>query len=291
MSLSSKESGAIIEHRVWPWQRPRVDQNLHGVLLLRSDVVVVPLEVAAGVDAQLHAGDVAGLVRRQPQHRVADVLGLDVVAPSWPAGRRRPARRPPGSGSPGPGRNDLYIGSLCSMSVLQLVGCTTLARMPRGASSVARSWTYCDSSRLRVHVGHAARVAAGVVASCGRPSGRRWSRWRRSTRPPCRCGSATWMALMVPIRLVLMTSIQACSGGSPFMPAMPAWATTMSTLPNSAMPALQRLTQLAGLAHVGLRGDDAAAGLLDELGGLLEILGRRHRVADGRRSPRRGRRR
>ncbi len=48
------------------------------------------------------------------------------------------------------------------------------------------------------------------------------------------------------------------------------------------MPSLERRTQLAGLAHVGLRGDDAAAGLLDELGGLLEVLGRRHRVADGR---------
>ena len=54
--------------------------------------------------------------------------------------------------------------------------------------------------------------------------------------PSVRCGSATWMALMVPIRLVLITSIQACSGGWPFMPATPACATTMSTLPNSLSP-------------------------------------------------------
>ena len=46
--------------------------------------------------------------------------------------------------------------------------------------------------------------------------------------------------------------------------------------------ALQCLTQLGRLAHVGLGRDDAATGLLDELGGLLEILGRRHGVADGR---------
>ena len=86
-----------------------------------------------------------------------------------------------------------------------------------------------------------------------------------------------------------MTSIQACSGGWPFMPAMPAWATTMSSLPNSAMPRSERLAQLRGLAHVGLGGDDALTGLLDELGGLLEILRRGHRVADRLGCPGRGR--
>ena len=54
--------------------------------------------------------------------------------------------------------------------------------------------------------------------------------------PSLRCGSATWMALMVPTKLVLMTSVHACIGGAPFMPAMPAWATTMSSLPSSATP-------------------------------------------------------
>ena len=33
-----------------------------------------------------------------------------------------------------------------------------------------------------------------------------------------------------------MTSVHACIGGSPFMPAIPACATTMSTLPSSAIP-------------------------------------------------------
>jgi hypothetical protein len=46
--------------------------------------------------------------------------------------------------------------------------------------------------------------------------------------------------------------------------------------------ALQRLTELGRLADVGLRRDDAATGLLHQLGGLFEVLGRRHRVADGR---------
>ena len=33
MSLSSNESGAIIEHSVWPWQRSGVDKNLHCLIL------------------------------------------------------------------------------------------------------------------------------------------------------------------------------------------------------------------------------------------------------------------
>ena len=54
--------------------------------------------------------------------------------------------------------------------------------------------------------------------------------------PSPRCGSATWMALMVPIRLVFITSIQAARFAEPFMPAIPAAVTTMSSLPNSAIP-------------------------------------------------------
>jgi hypothetical protein len=45
---------------------------------------------------------------------------------------------------------------------------------------------------------------------------------------------------------------------------------------------LERRAQLRGFTHVGLRGENAAAGLLDEFGGLLEVLGRRHRVSDRR---------
>ena len=54
--------------------------------------------------------------------------------------------------------------------------------------------------------------------------------------PSPRWGSATWIALIVPIRLVSITSVQACSGGSPFIGAIPACATTMSSRPNSAIP-------------------------------------------------------
>src|ERR1700730_8891764 len=79
MSLSSKESGAIIEHSVCPWQRPESTKTF-TLLVLASPalfVLVVPLEVAARVHPHLQAGDVAGLVRRQPQHGIADVDGLD----------------------------------------------------------------------------------------------------------------------------------------------------------------------------------------------------------------------
>src|SRR5690606_39222403 len=66
MSLSSKDSGAIIAHSVWPWHRSestltfmnfpsRIRRSPRTVLGGRgSDVVVVPLEVAAGVHPQLH---------------------------------------------------------------------------------------------------------------------------------------------------------------------------------------------------------------------------------------------
>ena len=54
--------------------------------------------------------------------------------------------------------------------------------------------------------------------------------------PSDRCGSATCTALIVPMRLVSITSHHACVGGLPFMPATPACATTTSSLPNSLMP-------------------------------------------------------
>ncbi len=54
--------------------------------------------------------------------------------------------------------------------------------------------------------------------------------------PSPRCGSATWMALRVPIRLVFITSTQAGMSPDPFMPAIPADVTTMSSLPSSATP-------------------------------------------------------
>ncbi len=44
---------------------------------------------------------------------------------------------------------------------------------------------------------------------------------------------------------------------------------------------VERLLELAGLADIGLRGDDAAARLLDEARGLFEILRCGQRIADG----------
>ena len=46
------------------------------------------------------------------------------------------------------GRNARYIGSLLSMFVLQLVGCTTFARIIRGATLRATSCMNSDSACL-----------------------------------------------------------------------------------------------------------------------------------------------
>src|SRR5579875_1805815 len=74
MSSSTKESRAIMAHSVWPWQRSGSTRTFTVFPFL---AVVVPLQVAAGVDAQLHTGDVPRFVGGQPQHRVADVFGFD----------------------------------------------------------------------------------------------------------------------------------------------------------------------------------------------------------------------
>ena len=99
--------------------------------------------------------------------------------------------------------------------------------------------------------------------------------------PSLRCGSAAWMALIVPIRLVLITSIQACRAADPFMPAMPACGDDDVEPAELGDAGLEGRLQPAAVAHVGLRRDDALPRLLDETGGLLEVLRRRHRVADG----------
>ncbi len=64
--------------------------------------------------------------------------------------------------------------------------------------------------------------------------------------PSLRCGSATWMALMVPIRLVLMhvdPGLQ--SRLDPSCPRCRPAATTMSSLPNSARPSSSALRSWA----------------------------------------------
>ena len=90
--------------------------------------------------------------------------------------------------------------------------------------------------------------------------------------PACRCGSAAWTALMMPIPLVSNTSAQACSGCSLFWPMTPALATTMSSLPSSAIPRSIAATQLRPLAHVGLHRDHPAVQRLDQAGGLLQVV-------------------
>ena len=99
--------------------------------------------------------------------------------------------------------------------------------------------------------------------------------------PSLRWGSATWMALMVPIRLVLMPSVQACIGGWPFMAATPACATTMSSLPNSARPASSAVRSWAASRTSALAVTIRWPVFSTKLGGLLEIFRGGQRVADG----------
>src|SRR5450756_2684923 len=97
-SSSWNTSGAIMAQSVCPWQRsgstctftfspftfsekslvPERTLPTPRPFCRPSQVEVVPLEVAAGIHAHLHAGNVAGLVGRQEQHHVADVHRLDV---------------------------------------------------------------------------------------------------------------------------------------------------------------------------------------------------------------------
>src|SRR5580698_7310540 len=84
MSSSVNTSGAAMAQSVCPWHRSGSTYTFTSVSLLPhterqlvSLVVVVPLEVAAGVHPQLHPGDIARLVGGEEQHRVADVHGLD----------------------------------------------------------------------------------------------------------------------------------------------------------------------------------------------------------------------
>src|ERR1700761_5899052 len=66
MSSSSKDSGAIIEHSVCPWQRSGSTRTF----------TTFPLCVSATIDAEDLAGDVAGFLGYQKRARRRDVLGL-----------------------------------------------------------------------------------------------------------------------------------------------------------------------------------------------------------------------
>ena len=89
------------------------------------------LQAAAAVDRQRDAGDVAGLVRCQEEHRVGDVLGL------YPADRGSVCINCPttfissGPGFSRSGRNSFIVPSFMDSGVFTLVGCTELTRMFR----------------------------------------------------------------------------------------------------------------------------------------------------------------
>ena len=63
------------------------------------------------------------------------------------------------------------------------------------------------------------------------------------------------------------------SAGAGVIGMMPALATTMSSRPESASPALKRITELGPFAHIGLLGEDPAAVSFDQAFCLGEILG------------------
>src|SRR4051812_37981187 len=77
-SRRANRSGAVIAHSVWPWQTEPSTRTFTAALLNVSDVEVVELQVGTGVHPKLQARDVAGLLRREVDDRMADVDRLDV---------------------------------------------------------------------------------------------------------------------------------------------------------------------------------------------------------------------
>src|SRR5258708_17516482 len=74
MSLSWKESGAIIEHSVWPWQR---SGSTHTFTVSSPDHLGFWRSgVSAAIDAQYLTGDVARFLGHQEGARGGNVFGL-----------------------------------------------------------------------------------------------------------------------------------------------------------------------------------------------------------------------
>ena len=70
-------------------------------------------------------------------------------------------------------------------------------------------------------------------------------------------------------------------GGSPFMPAIPACATTMSSLPSSAMPSSSADFSWPASRTSAFAVTTRCPVFSTNCGGLLEVFRRGHRVADG----------
>ena len=99
--------------------------------------------------------------------------------------------------------------------------------------------------------------------------------------PACRCLRLACTRLSTPTRSTSTASTNACGGRPAVSGQMPALATTMSRWPNSATPAIDRGGQRRAVADVGDLGVRALALLLDQPGGLVEVLGPRERVLVG----------
>ena len=95
-------------------------------------------------------------------------------------------------------------------------------------------------------------------------------------------GSAASMAKYTPLSMTLMASRYAViwCDWSPRIGMIPALAKTKSSRPNSATPLCHHGFEPLEVADVGLLGDDAATGLLDEVHGLVEVLAGGHRIGD-----------
>ena len=122
-------------------------------------------EQRAGVDRQRHPGDVAGLLRAQPEDGVGDVVRLD---PGDVEGCmvRRNSPASSSSGSSRSRRTSLGNTSLMIIGVYTDVGCTELTRILLGASSRARDRMKPDHAVL-------GRVVGGGAVEALEPRGRR----------------------------------------------------------------------------------------------------------------------
>ncbi len=169
------------------------------------------------------------------------------------------------------GRNDLYIGSLCSMSVLQFVGCTTLARMPRGASSAASVVDVLRQQPLRVQVGRAAGIIAGIVV-LGDVHQRRGGAGGDDRRALAQVRQRDLDGVDRADQVGVDDVDPGLQRRLALHAAMPACATTMSRWPNSARPRSSASRSWPASRTSACAVTMPPAGLLDELGGLLEIL-------------------
>ena len=99
--------------------------------------------------------------------------------------------------------------------------------------------------------------------------------------PACRCLRLACTRLSTPTRSTSTASANACGGRPAVSGQMPALATTMSRWPNSATPRSIAADSAARSRTSAISVYDALPFLLDQPGGLVEVLGPGQRVLVG----------